>query len=74
MAKIFEVWSEGYRATGERGEAFYHGSASGESFKEACIELAARKPAFSTYFDRDALTHWGCKLFDNEADARRSFG
>lgn len=37
--KEWEIWSEGYAATGEHGRAFLHGTAWGESFDEACINF-----------------------------------
>lgn len=71
--KKFDIWAEGYSATGEGGKACHFGSAYGKDFKEACITF------FSTgsrpgWFNPDRMTHWGCRLFDNEQDARRSFG
>jgi hypothetical protein len=76
--KLRHVWSEGYRATGEHATAFYHGCCVAESFIEACERLV-------TGLDRDNDGRlrmykpghpqvWGCSCFDNEADARKSFG
>lgn len=69
----FHIWSEGYRATGESAPAHHHGMALGRTFKDACANY------FMTHddrhlFDADRLTFWGCKLFDNETDARKAFG
>lgn len=69
----FSIWSEGYRATGENGTAVCRGSAEGETFKDACIAFF-RGRGDASYFDPEHLTYWCCRLFDNEADARRSFG
>jgi hypothetical protein len=70
----FEIWSEGFAATGDSGEATLHGTATGQSFAEACLRLAKEQPAFAQHFDPDRMTYWGCRLFDNEADARKRFG
>ena len=72
-SKVYEIWAEGFVATGENGPADLLGINSGFTFKEACINLAARKKEFARYFDPERLTYWGCRLFDNEADARKSF-
>lgn len=66
----FEVWSEGFRATGEHGTATRHGKVRALSFKDACEKLLGDDGDF----DADKNTHWGCRLFDNERDARRAFG
>ena len=70
----FEIWSEGFAATGERGSAQLVGAASGLTFREACANFALEDEAFAEYFDSERLTFWGCRLFTNENDARRSFG
>ena len=77
--KAFEIWSEGFRCTGDAGHAYRHASAiRAETFKGACDLLAAREPSFRHYYTwleaNNAGYYWGCKLFDNETDARRSFG
>ena len=71
----YDIWIEGYAATGERGSAQRVTIAQGESFKEACVN-AYQRGKFHGYgsFDAKNLSLWACRLFDNEADARRSFG
>lgn len=69
-----QIWSEGFVATGESGTAFHHGDAAGATLQEACDALAARDPKFRAHYDRTRMTFWGCRLFDNETDARRSYG
>lgn len=34
--KTWEIWSEGYAATGEQQPAHFYGTAEGETFEEAC--------------------------------------
>jgi hypothetical protein len=70
----FEIWAEGFAATGERGIASLMGIAKGITFKEACINYAMANKEFASQFNPDQLTHWGCRLFNNEAEARLSFG
>ena len=77
----FEVWSEGYAATGEHGRAMHHGSFEAANFQEACDQAFTREPSvladvppLDPDYDRENLTIWGCKLFTNEAEARMSFG
>lgn len=75
--QTYQIWAEGYEATGQSGTATYMGSASGETFKDAVKKLAASKgPEDRAFYntDRTQPTYWGCGLFDNEADARKSFG
>jgi hypothetical protein len=73
-ARLFHVWSEGFAATGQSSPAIYHGTGSGRNFREACDNLAEKRPEFKKYYDPEHMTYWGCRLFDNETDARRSFG
>ena len=69
----FEIWQEGYRATGNQASARKLGEADGDDFKAACIEFALENPEWAKHFDSERMTHWGCRLFDNEADARKAF-
>jgi hypothetical protein len=64
------IWSEGYCATGESASAHCHGSAKGETFKDACIAHFKS----DKFFNPETLRYWGCRLFNNEADARKAFG
>lgn len=68
--KTFEVWCEGFRATGDSAPATYHGQATGTTFKEAC----QKKFGKSNTYDKKRNTLWGCRLFDNESAARQTFG
>jgi len=71
--KYWSVWSEGYRATGEHGTATFHGNFEADTFAEACQRWAATT-SDPKQFNAERLTYWACRLFDNEADARKSFG
>jgi hypothetical protein len=98
--KEFEIWSEGYAATGEHGTAFSHGIWPGDTFDDAVrnmikhmSETERGNDIYSLYQRQERfiecpvseehplgrrLTYvhsiWACRLFDNETDARKSFG
>lgn len=87
--KEFEIWIEGYAATGERGYAQLIGKGHGETFDEAVKDYMAKTPKHGIeerrklkgeeFFREDHKPRsnwsiWGCLLFDNEIDARKSFG
>ena len=67
---MHEVWREGYRITGESECAFKLGEAQAATFEEACDIVCSGKADY----DANRLTVWGCRLFNNEADARRFAG
>jgi len=69
----YQVWMEGFMITGMEGEparAHLLGEYEADSFKEACIKACGK----SSSFNEERLTEWGCKLYDNERDARKTFG
>tara|TARA_R110000744_G_scaffold242781_1_gene359840 strand:+ start:2526 stop:3005 length:480 start_codon:yes stop_codon:yes gene_type:complete len=70
----FEVWSEGYRATGERGTAQFLGTYEAETFKEACKIALKDKGWDLDSYDEINNTYWACRFFDSEDKARKSFG
>lgn len=72
----YEVWIQGYAATGDAGKAQLVGSTNAASFQEACDKVC-NTPGFKDKwgaYDSKKLTVWGCKLFDNATDARKAFG
>lgn len=72
--KEYEIWSEGYTATGQSSGAMLLGYCHGTDLKDACINYAKQNAEFASYFSAERMTHWGCRLFDNREDAQRSFG
>jgi len=72
--KVYDIWAEGYAATGESGGATLVGQACGETFKAACDKYATYDEGFKKLYDPLRLTYWGCKLFDNRHDAQERFG
>lgn len=74
IEKKFEIWSEGFAATGEKGTACFHGVGEGVNFRDAVMNYSYWHPDFRSYFDAERLTYWGCKLYASETTARASFG
>lgn len=75
--KSFEVWMEGYAATDEYSPVYCLGIFQGTTFDEAVLNMLTIEPEYQKYYRKsDSGQHliWGCRLFDNEADARKSFG
>lgn len=71
--KIFEIWSEGFSVTGQRGTAGLLGKYEAETWDDAVQKFMKDHPN-RIRVDSRGYTDWGCRLFDNEVDARRSFG
>ena len=72
----FQLWTEGYQATGSKACATYYGEFEAKTFRDAVIKFKATVESEQTRetIDTERLTFWGCKFFDNEEDARKSFG
>ncbi len=79
--KTYEVWVEGYSATGDAAGASLEGTVEANSWEEA-VEKASLKrhgqKQFDTYYNKCSKTgiqsFYGCHYFDNSVDARKSFG
>lgn len=73
-----EVWSEGYMATGEHGVATLLGIYRADNFAEAVERHLQSHPESRKDYHYSILKNshsiWGCRLFDNETDARKSCG
>lgn len=74
MMKEFNIWMEGYQALGNNATASYLGTYSGKDFRDACIKWASSNSERGQLYDRIRNTYWGCRLFDNEIDAKAKFG
>lgn len=70
----YTIWSEGYAIAGAQSKAQILGVAEGATFKDAVIAYAQTDVNFNKYFNADNMTHWGCRLYDNEEEARKVFG
>lgn len=68
----WQIWREGFLITGGYSDASFVGQATGNSFKEACLNWFKKHP--DPNFNPDTLSVWGCQLFCNETMARKSFG
>ena len=69
----FEIWIEGYAATGESGIAQKFGEAEGKDLADAVRNFFKGRDD-AKYLNKSYTTYWGCRIFDNEADARKVFG
>jgi hypothetical protein len=74
--KSITIWSEGYQATGQSSDATCHGSFRAESFDAACEQMKLRvsQGHLMKKGTDGTWRYWGCRLFDNEAAARKGFG
>ena len=73
--KQFEIWTEGYAATGGSSCHQLICTQVGINFKDACVRahIAGKLEGHGNY-DPVGNTVWGCRLFDNASDAAKSFG
>lgn len=72
--KNIALWSEGCAATlgpPVRFWGVYQGYTLRDAVQRAYDEASQIDQRL---FDMEKLTYWGCRFFDNEADARKAFG
>lgn len=69
----YNIWCEGYNCTGNASDAHCFGQEEGETFQEACDTFFSKHPQ-GVYYSKNRGTYWGCKLFPDEASARKAFG
>lgn len=77
--KVWHVWCEGYAATGEHGTAHFVGKKWAKTFDRACELLHKERGSkamgdFTHETENSPPRYWGCRLYDNEYDARKSYG
>jgi hypothetical protein len=72
MARVFEIWCEGDPT--KEYTACHLGYGKGETLSEACRNLADKNPYFNKVFNFYTMKYSGCRVFDNEEDARASYG
>lgn len=75
---MWTIWAEGFAATGETETAWQLNEAPilAGSLDEAVLQFS-RESEGRHLFNRRAdgsWTYWGCRLFDNEPEARGAFG
>ena len=70
---MVEIWIEGFDTSGQHADATKLGEYERASFEEA---IHAYELEHKIRIDRkdDNYFIWGCKLFTNELEARKSFG
>jgi len=68
--KEFQIWSEGFSMGNKITRASYMGISRGASFHEACDYFFRKNPRYNS----SDITHWGCRLFEDEKSARSRFG
>jgi len=73
MKTLWAVWSEGYSTNSDRSAAQRMGVYEADSFQEAC-DIFGKQADMPELYDSVKLTYWGCRLFDNETDARALYG
>ena len=75
VMKKYEVWMEGYSVQGNDAGAELISVVTADTFKEACtLAWTDNDGNVKSSFDPERLTFWGCRLFDNENEARKNFG
>ncbi len=74
--KPITLWSEGYAATGQHMGATLHGTFTAKSLQDAVQQFKDAMPEghSKNCIDVENLSFWGCRFFDNEKEARKSFG
>ena len=70
--KVYQIWMEGFAITGNSSKATFLGEMEAESFQQACDKYVEENPEYKKLYSGKSI--WGCRLFDNEADAREAFG
>lgn len=76
---IYDIYEEGYAATGESRGAIYLGQGEGETFDDACKDYIERTGygeygIIPGYRDLVGASNWGCRWFPSLEEAQKSFG
>ncbi len=75
VMKSYELWMEGFEVTGSSSKAEFLGCYTAPSFRDAVLKWNEEQSDYDHYFvDPDSLSYWGCRIFDSEQEARKSFG
>lgn len=72
----FDIWIEGYKATGYSGNAQKVASGvEADNFRDAVLRFS-KTDAAKGYgeFKETSLSFWMCRCFETEDEARKSFG
>lgn len=68
-----DLWMEGFAATGQYGQAQKLGIYEADTLDKAVEAWVAEDPNRADYMS-GTKSYWGCRFFDNEEDARKTFG
>lgn len=75
---LHQVWMEGFCVMEGASGASFVGIVEAETFSEAVVEAVRLKVEQGMLdgrqFNKDRLTYWGCRFFESEYCARKSFG
>lgn len=70
-----DLWLEGYQCMEGSSTAVCLGTYDAGNLRDAVQQWVNEEPnERKQYVDLLRLTYWGCRFFDNEADARKTFG
>lgn len=73
--KTIEIWMEGFAITGQRQGASKLGVYQANTFDEAVEMYKKENPKSKVHkYEDGGYGWWGCNFYDNEAEARKSFG
>ena len=75
--QLFNIWSEGYAANEGWFGAILLDSIEAKTFDEAVEQYIRKNPKNRSLIKQDESGQWrfwGCKLYDNETEARAFFG
>lgn len=74
--KDYDIYIEGFAATGNRGVAHLLGTARADNFTKAVIQFNwdNNQDDRYGYFSPSNLSFWGCRCFQTLEEAQRSFG
>ena len=80
MAEIFDIYEEGYAATGESRGAIYLGKGEGKTFLDACKDYI-KKTGYGEIYSgsrfkdgKDRAGNWGCYWYPTLEQAQKNFG
>lgn len=71
---MITLWMEGFQVMEGSAQAEYCGTYQAKTLREAVEMWIAEDTRRRGLVDLERLTYWSCRFFDNEADARKSFG
>ena len=77
MANQIDLWVEGFAVQGNQGTAQFLGTYEASNITEAVMQFMDENPDTEVELHRfgdHEHAIWGCRIFDNEKDARRSYG